>query len=89
MQHFRSYAFNVCETQKLPLISSSPPLKLPVDPTAKPVAVHRASILQLHWMARVKADLDKNMALGVLEMVLVNTPVMWQSHMNVVPKKNV
>ena len=69
MQHFRVLAFKVCETQKLPLINSSSPLKLLVDPKAKPVVVHRASPVPVHWMAKVKADLDRDLARGVLEKV--------------------
>ena len=88
LQHFGASAFNVCETQRLPLINSSPPLKLLVDPKAKPVAVHRASPVPVHWMAKVKADLDRDVALGVLERVPENTPVKWQSRMHVVPKKD-
>ena len=39
-------------------------------------------------MAKVKADLDRDMALGVLEKVLENTKVRWQSRMDVVSKKD-
>ena len=44
---------------------SSPPFKLLVDPKAKPVAVHRASLVSVHRMAKVKkANLDRDVALG-------------------------
>ena len=36
----------------------------------------------------VKADLNRNVALGILEKVLDNTPVTWQSHMHVVARKD-
>ena len=64
LQHFRSSAFNVCEIQKFPLINSSPLLKLLEDPKAKPVALYKASPVPVHWMAKVKVDLDRDMALG-------------------------
>ena len=70
------------------MINSSPPLKLLVDPKTKPVAVHRASLVPVHRMAQVKANLNRDVALGVLEKVPENTPVMWQSWMHVVPKKD-
>ena len=64
--HLESSALNVWETQKLPQINSSPPLKMLVDPKTKPVGVHRASSVPVHWMAKVKAELDRDLALGVL-----------------------
>ena len=59
--------FNVCKTQKLPLITPKPPLKLLMDPTAKLVAIHRALPVPVNWTAKVRANLDRNVALGVLE----------------------
>ena len=88
LQHFGSSAFNVMETQKLPLINSSPPLKLLVDPKAQSIVVHRVSPVPVHWMAKVKADLDRDMGLGFLKKVPENTQVSWQSRMHVVPKKD-
>jgi hypothetical protein len=41
MDHYASSCFNQCKTQPLPLMSSSPPLRLNIDPKAKPVACHR------------------------------------------------
>ena len=61
-------------------MNSSLPLKVPVDPKAKPVVVHRASPVQVLWIGKVKAYLDR-------EKVAENSPVMWQSRMHVVPKK--
>ena len=71
----------------MPLFSSSPSFKLLVYLTARLVAVHRALLVPMLWMAKVKANLDRDVVLGVLEKVPENTPVMWQSHMHVVPKK--
>ena len=39
-------------------------------------------------MAKVKADLNRDVALGALEKVLENTQVMWQSSMHVVARKD-
>ena len=36
-------------------------------------------------MAKVKADLDRDVVLGGLEKVLENKSVMWQSRMHMVP----
>ena len=38
--YYGSSPCNIFETQNLPLINSSPPIKLLVDPKAKQVAVH-------------------------------------------------
>ena len=69
-----------------PFISGSPPLELHVDPDAKPVACHVPIPLPLHWQATVKAGLDRDVALGVLEKVPPNVPTKWLCRMLCVPK---
>jgi hypothetical protein len=86
LTRYRSNAFNTCERQKLPLMSGSPPLKLNVDPTVKPVACHVPAPVPLHWQEAVRAGIERDVRLGVLERVPLNTPVRWQSRMVVVPK---
>ena len=76
LDHYASSVFNVCEHQELPLMSGNP-LELHVDPNAKPVACHKPTPGPLHWKERVKADLDRDVALGVLERVPDNTPTPW------------
>ena len=41
----------------------------------KPVAIHKAAIIPIHLKARVKADLDRDVWLGILEKVNINSPV--------------
>ena len=81
LDRYRSSTFNTCEKQKLPLISGSPPLELHVDPTAKPVACHIPASVPLHWQEAVRAGLERDVNLGVLERVPLNTPARWQSRM--------
>ena len=69
LQHVGSSAYNFCQTQNLPLINSSLPLKLLIDLNAKLVAVHRVSPMLVHLIAKVKADFDKDPALGVRDTV--------------------
>ena len=69
-------------------MKSNPPLKLHVDPNAKPVAVHTPAQVPLHWREAVKKGLDRDVQLGVLEPVPVNEPVTWCSRMLVTPKSN-
>ena len=81
VDRYKASAFNTCERQALPLISGSPPLELHVDPKAKPVACHTPSPVPIHWQGPVKAGLDRDCCLGVLEKVPPNTPADWLSRM--------
>ena len=80
--------FNNCRVQPLAMMNSAKPLKLFVDPAVKPVAIHKAAIIPIHLKARVKADLDRDVRLGILEKVDINLPVKWLSHMLVTMKKD-
>ena len=64
------------------------PLRIYMDPNAKPVAVHNAASIPLHWHVHVKRDLERDVCLGVLEKVPVNTPSVWCSRMVVTGKAN-
>ena len=88
LDRFAASAFNTCQRQPLPLMEGSPPLRLHVDPAAKPVAIHQAAQVPLHWRDAVKGGLDRDVRLGVLEPVGVNDPVEWCSRMVVTPKHN-
>ena len=65
-----------------------PPLKLMVDNNAKPVAFHKAIPVPLHWQSEIKAGLDRDVRLGVLEQVPVGEPVTWCHRMVVCAKKD-
>ena len=39
------------------------------------MAVAKASLIPIHWVDKVRADLDRDVALRVIECVPVNTPV--------------
>ena len=88
LNRYASSTFNVCGHQPLPLLKGSPPLKLHVDPNARPRAVHTPAVVPLHWQAAVKEGLDRDERLGVIERVPLNTPVKWQSRMVVTAKQN-
>ena len=80
--------FNNCRIQPLKMMNSDKPLQLFVDPTVKPVAIHKAAIIPIHLKARVKADLDRDVRLCILEKVDINSPVKWLSRMLVTMKKD-
>ena len=67
LDRFASSAFNQCERQKLPLMQGSPPLRLHVDPAAKPHAVYTPAPVALHWRDAVRGGLDRDERLGVIQ----------------------
>ena len=64
------------------------PMRLMVNPDAKPVAHHTPVPVPLHWQADVKAGLDHDVSLGVIEPVPVGEPVTWCHRMVICAKKN-
>ena len=90
-QHLRDLysasAFNVCEHQPLPMMSG-PPLSLNIDPNAKPKPCHTPIAIPIHWQDEVKAGLDRDVRLGVLEQVPLGTPDTWCHRMVICTKKN-
>ena len=64
------------------------PLELFVDPNVKPVAIHKAAVIPIHLKARVRSDLDRDVRLGTLEKVDVNSTVKWVSQMIVSMRKD-
>ena len=74
LDYYRTRTFNTCEHQPLPWIESVP-MRLMVDPSADPVAHHTPILVPLHWREDVKAGLEQDVSLGVLEPVPVGEPV--------------
>ena len=87
IQHYAASAFNKCTRQTLPLMRGEP-LPIPVKKDVKPVAVHTPVPVPLHWEEKVYKDLMRDVALGVIEPVPINTPVTWCHRMVTVPKHN-
>ena len=86
LDRYASSAFNCCERQALPLMQDSSPLRLFVDDQAKPKAITTPSQIPAHWVHDVKAGIDRDVALGVIEPVPVNTPDTWTSRMVITAK---
>ncbi|KAK3715193.1 hypothetical protein RRG08_040042 [Elysia crispata] len=82
LDFYRSSTFNTCNHQPLP------PLELMIDPTANPVAYHTPIPVPLYWQQEVKAGLDQDVRLGVLEPVPIGEPVTWCHCMVICAKKN-
>ena len=66
--YFASSTFNECEHQVLPNMEG-PPIRLHYDPKAKFVNFTTPATVALHWQQKVKDDLDRDVAIGVLEKV--------------------
>ena len=87
VKRYSSSTFNTCEHQPLPMMDV-PPLRLMVNKEATPSACHKAIPVPLHWMEKVKADIDRDVQLGVIEPVPIGDPVTWCHRMVVTAKKN-
>ena len=63
-------------------------MRLMIDPHATPTAHHSPIPVPLHWQDDVKAGLDRDVRLGVLEPVPIGGPVTWCHCMVICAKKN-
>ena len=73
-ERYASSTFNQCENCPLPMVSGFLPLRLYVDPEAKPVAAHKPCPVPVQFQPEVKRTLDRDVTLGVLEKVPIGTP---------------
>ena len=87
LEYYASSAFNNCPHQTLPLMSGLPPLKIIVKEGSTPYAIHKPATVPVHWMEQVRADLERDITLGVLERVPQNISTTWCLRMHVVGKK--
>jgi hypothetical protein len=87
INYYSGSTFNTCEHQPLPMMES-PPMRLMIDQDAEPVACHKAIPVPIHWREKVKAGLDRDVRLGVIEPVPVGEPVEWCHRMVICAKKN-
>ena len=87
VKHYAASAFNRCTRQKLPMMKGDP-LPIPTKVGARPTAINQHVPVPLHWQDKVEKDLQRDVALGVIEPIPLNTPVTWCARMIVVPKHN-
>ena len=87
LDHYGSSTFNICEHQPLPMMEG-PPMRLMIDPQATPTAHHSPIPVPLHWQDDVRAGLDRDVKLGVIEPVPIGEPVTWCHRMVICAKKN-
>ena len=65
---------------------TGPPVEIHLKKNATPVACHKAASIPLHWQDQVRAELERDEALGVVERVPLGEPVEW-CHRMVVTRK--
>ena len=82
---YASSAFNKCEHTPLPKMSGKP-LNIHTRKEVEPKAVHKPIPVPHHWKRKVKSDLDRDVALGIIEPVPPGVPSIWCSRMIVVAK---
>ena len=85
--HFASSAFNTCEHQPLQEMTGAP-LDIQFKTDVTPSAVHTPIPVPHHWKRQVKAGLDQDVRLGIIEPVPQGTPTRWCSRMVVAAKKD-
>ena len=54
-----------------------PPIQIHVDPNAKPVCLTKPAPIPLHWQERVEEELNRDVAMGVLERVPFGEATTW------------
>ena len=85
-QQFGSSTFNK-EDAPLPAMNG-PPHTIHLTEDAVPHARHSPIPVSKHWEAEVKAQLDEDERMGVIEKVPTGEPTVWCAQMVVVPKPN-
>ena len=84
---FSSSAFNTCHHQPLQTMTGEP-MDIHIDDGCPAVAVHSPIPVPHHWKYKVKADIDRDVKLGIIEPVPQGTATTWCSRMVVAPKKD-
>ena len=88
MEHYKSSTFNMCEHQQLPFMSGTP-LRVKLKEVATPpTPANRPPDIPITFRSKVKADLDWDERLGVIERVPPNTEQTFCARMLVVAKHN-
>ena len=72
-----SSVFNQCPHQELPSIDA-PAMKFHVNvKDMRPICLRTPASIPLHWQDQVYAELERDVALGVIEKVPYGEPIIW------------
>ena len=87
LNYYSSSTFNICTHQPMPMMEGKP-LRLAISKDAVSVPWHTPIPVPFYWSEEVKAGLDEDVRLGVIEPVPVGEHVTWCHRMVICPKKN-
>ena len=87
LQRYAASAFNRCTYQELNVMTGEP-MKINFKKGAIPYAVHTPIRVPVHWEEKMKADIDRDVRLGILEEVPQGTPTTHCARMVPQAKKN-
>lgn len=76
LDRFAASTFNKCPHQPLPM-TLGPPMKMHVDPTAAPMAVHTPAPIPIHWHKEIETQPNIDVNLGVIGKAEPNAPSNW------------
>ena len=85
LERYATSTFNKCPHGPLPAMDG-PPIKFHIDPEAVPVTMRKPAPVPLHWQNQVEQELNRDVALGVLERVPHGEPTNWCFRMVVTRK---
>ena len=88
LENFESSAFNTCTHQPLKEMDGEPMEIIFKEEKYIPYAVHTPIRVPVHWKKQVKADIDRDVRLCIIEPVPGTTPTTWCARMVVTAKKN-
>ena len=87
LERYAASTFNTCPQQPLPVMTGTT-MSIRVDPDVPPVVTRRPPNVPVHWQEEVSQQLERGVALGVIERVPPNTPVTRLHNMVLTPKSD-
>ena len=87
LKRYATSTFNKCPHRPLPAMKG-PPIQFHIDPDATPITMRKPAPVPLHWQEQVEEELNRDVALGVLERVPHGEPTGWCFRMVVTRKHN-
>ena len=87
VKRYGASTFNKCPHQPLPMMTG-PPMKVNINESASPYITRRPPRVPIHWRGAVIEQIDRDIALGVIERVPPGTPDTWLHSMVITGKSD-
>lgn len=87
LDYYSSSAFNTCTHQPLQMMKTTM-MRLMIDDDVQPRVHHKPIPVPLHWQEKVKAAIDADCRMGVLEQVPIGEPVTYCHQMILSSRSN-